>query len=283
MKKKLIFVAILFANLGFSQFTPTGTVTTDSKFRLGSIGLGYSTAPTWGTYRFMVNGDAFVSNKLVIGTPTLTGNSNYGFETNKQIWMQGTATLSPALELISGPGVPFGLGQFAVAVGNGNYSNNALAGDVVLRGQSSGSLIICNESAGKIKFATREVAANSGTSKVQMTIDKFGFVGIGTDNPDAKLAVNGLIHAKEVKVDLIGWPDFVFEKDFILPSLKEVEKQINAEGHLANIPSAKEVEENGVELGEMNKKLLQKIEELTLYLIQMNKKVELLENKLNKK
>lgn len=101
-----------------------------------------------------------------------------------------------------------------------------------------------------------------------------GNVGIGTKSPDAKLAVNGTIHSKEVKVDMTGWPDYVFKKEYTLPTLQEVEKQITEKGHLENIPSEKEVLQNGINLGEMNAKLLQKIEELTLYSIQQNKKIE---------
>ncbi|WP_264536595.1 hypothetical protein [Flavobacterium sp. N1736] len=99
-----------------------------------------------------------------------------------------------------------------------------------------------------------------------------GNVGIGTKSPDAKLAVNGTIHSKEVKVDMIGWSDFVFKKEYNLLTLDEVEKHINEKGHLENIPSEKEVLENGINLGEMNAKLLQKIEELTLYIIGQEKR-----------
>nr|WP_299067985.1 hypothetical protein [uncultured Allomuricauda sp.] len=101
-----------------------------------------------------------------------------------------------------------------------------------------------------------------------------GNVGIGTTSPDAKLAVNGNIHAKEVKVDLVGWPDYVFEEEYNLPTLEEVEAHIAKKGHLQDIPSAKEVEQNGVKLGEMNSKLLEKIEELMLYTIQQQKDIE---------
>ncbi|MEZ0184401.1 hypothetical protein AB9T89_19315 [Flavobacterium oncorhynchi] len=89
-----------------------------------------------------------------------------------------------------------------------------------------------------------------------------------------KLDVNGTIHSKEVKVDIIGWSDFVFKKEYNLPTLEQVEKHIAEKGHLENIPSEEEVLKNGINLGEMNAKLLQKIEELTLYMIEANKENE---------
>lgn len=112
----------------------------------------------------------------------------------------------------------------------------------------------------------------SGSSK--LSILQSGNVGIGTTNPGAwKLAVNGNIRAKKVKVEA-GWSDFVFYNDYNLPTLIEVENHIKLKGHLKDIPSAKEVAENGIFLGEMNAKLLQKIEELTLYTIQQQKEIE---------
>ncbi|WP_281232410.1 hypothetical protein [Flavobacterium gelatinilyticum] len=101
-------------------------------------------------------------------------------------------------------------------------------------------------------------------------------VGIGIANPTNKLDVNGIIHSKEVKVDMNGWSDFVFKKEYNLPTLEEVEKHINEKGHLKDIPSEEEVLKNGISLGEMNTKLLQKIEEMTLYMIEMKKENELL-------
>lgn len=91
---------------------------------------------------------------------------------------------------------------------------------------------------------------------------------------DGDVSVNGHIHTKEVKVDLNGWSDFVFENNYELRTLEEVEKHIAENGYLPEIPSEAEVTENGINLGEMNAKLLQKIEELTLYLIEQNKELK---------
>ena len=112
-----------------------------------------------------------------------------------------------------------------------------------------------------------------GNDDISKTLLK-GDVGIGTNEPDAKLSVNGKIHTKEVKVDLEDWSDFVFEEDYALPTLKEVAQHISEKGHLKDIPSGEEVLEHGILLGEMNAKLLQKIEELTLYTLEQEQKIE---------
>lgn len=103
-------------------------------------------------------------------------------------------------------------------------------------------------------------------------------LGIGTkDTKGYTLAVSGSVVCEEVKVVLrTNWPDFVFKRDYTLPTLGEVEKHIIEKGHLENIPSEEEVLKNGINLGEMNAKLLQKIEEMTLYMIEMKKEIELL-------
>ncbi|RKN82422.1 tail fiber protein [Ulvibacterium marinum] len=111
-----------------------------------------------------------------------------------------------------------------------------------------------------------------------LVLKAHGNVGIGTLTPDEKLTVKGKIHAEEVKVDLsVPGPDYVFKEDYDLRSLKEVQEHIRENGHLPNIPSAREMEENGVELGTMNMKLLEKIEELTLYTITQEKRIKHLE------
>lgn len=98
-----------------------------------------------------------------------------------------------------------------------------------------------------------------------------GNVGIGTLTPADKLSVNGNIRSKEVKVEAVNWPDYVFEEDYKIKSLEHLEQYIKENKHLPEVPTAKEISDNGLELGEMNKTLMKKVEELTLYLIEQNK------------
>jgi len=103
-----------------------------------------------------------------------------------------------------------------------------------------------------------------------------GNVGIGTANPQDKLSVNGKIRAHEIRVttNAADWPDYVFEENHPLMSLEELERFVKNNKHLPNIAPAKAVAEDGVALGELNRQLLQKIEELTLYLIHQNKEIK---------
>lgn len=140
-------------------------------------------------------------------------------------------------------------------------------------------------SSGALQSTIYMYTANSTTSfseKVRITTSgtsffKGGSVGIGTGNVGSyRLAVNGKIRAKEVVVET-DWSDFVFEPDYEMLTLPEVETFISKNGHLPDVPSEEEVIENGVSVGKMESTLLQKIEELTLYLIEQNKKIESLE------
>lgn len=109
------------------------------------------------------------------------------------------------------------------------------------------------------------------TAKV--TILPNGNVGIGTPDPDTKLSVNGNIRAQGLKVEMTGWPDHVFNPSYHLPSLKSVKNYIAEYGHLLEVPSEKEVIKNGIDVGQMNKILLKKIEELTLYVLQKDDQI----------
>ncbi|PLB17862.1 tail fiber protein [Mariniflexile rhizosphaerae] len=118
-----------------------------------------------------------------------------------------------------------------------------------------------------------DASANS-TANILLNPGISGKVGIGTTTPDSKLTVAGNIHAREVKVTISAGADFVFHDDYNLPKLEEVEQFIKENKHLPEIASEKEMKDNGLLLAEMNIKLLQKIEELTLYTIEQQKLIE---------
>lgn len=119
-----------------------------------------------------------------------------------------------------------------------------------------------------------QVEANSAANSLY--IKAGGNVGIGTTTPGAKLAVNGKIECKEVEVFLAGWPDYVFDEDYNMKTLAEVEFYINEHKHLPGVPSENEIVSNGSNLGEMDAIMMQKIEEITLYLIQQDKEIQAL-------
>ncbi|MBY8963548.1 hypothetical protein KJK34_12365 [Flavobacterium sp. D11R37] len=118
--------------------------------------------------------------------------------------------------------------------------------------------------------------------KVGINVNQFPtFVG-DEDVSFYNLFVTGGILTEEVRISLKeDWADYVFKESYKLPTLQEVEEHIKKEGHLINIPSEDEVKKNGIEIGEMNKLLLEKIEELTLHVIDLNKKIEKQQNEIN--
>lgn len=120
--------------------------------------------------------------------------------------------------------------------------------------------------------------------EVILALKSGGNVGIGTTDPgNYKLAVAGKILAEEVKVQHQDkWYDYVFEDDYNLTSLRELETYISENKHLPEVPSEKEVLENGINLGEMNGILLKKIEELTLHVIKQQKEIEELKLQMTK-
>ena len=160
----------------------------------------------------------------------------------------------------------------ALVYGIGHANGEFTVGRTANLGPAAGTPINIASGGSYIRF--------SQSTNERMRIGSNGNIGIGTTTPDAKLAVKGNIHTNEVKVDLLGAvaPDYVFYKDYDLKTLTEVENYIAKKGHLPNMPSAKEMETNGLYLKEMNLKLLEKIEELTLYAIEQEKEIKASKN-----
>jgi hypothetical protein len=300
MKKIKILFSILLATVSvFAQNTfPTngdvgiGTSNPSSPFHVagmpdynwlthfGHTGLfghqmyfGYSN-PSPTNYGLLITGgrnspsqfDLAVENKFY-----LMGNGDLGLGTSSPLArfdIRGGNILVKNLSNTTGESVPMIMQSLNV----GNYTTFGT------------SINSATESAGSnsyaLQFFTQDSYLTGLTEKLRISAN--GDVGIGTATPREKLSVNGKIRAHEVKVETANWPDYVFEKGYELKNLDEIEKFIEANKHLPEVPSAKEVEKNGIELGEMNKILLKKIEELTLYLIDVKKENRAINEKLLK-
>jgi len=181
--------------------------------------------------------------------------------------------------------------QLALSPCNSCYSGWAKPNDGVMRLLGGHNLNIHMDNDNVIDPNSDTSTPNSsGISRVRfsdavhkslMVLFNTGKVTVGTDQYDNDsnfiFYVSKGIKAEQIKVEnpaTNGWADYVFKKGYKLRSLEEVEKHISEKGHLPNIPSAKEVEKEGINLGEMDAKLLEKIEELTLYSIEQNKQLK---------
>lgn len=181
-----------------------------------------------------------------------------------------------------------------------SYSNNTGTGWTYPRlDPNMGASQLVQGNDGRISFQNLKISENHLTDwKTALTIDPNRNVGIGTNSPTSRLQVNGdfrlvnstgstefyiqdngEVKCRKIKVTLDNIPDYVFKPGFKLLTLKETELFIAQNGHLPEVPCAEEVAENGADLGELNKILLKKIEEMTLHLIRMEKELEILRNK----
>lgn len=204
--------------------------------------------------------------------------------------MKIAGTMEASAFLVNG--VPIGGGgtQWTTAGSNISYSTGAVGIgtaptqtlDVVGRtqirssSQSAGTWYADNSGAASAFFGLNGTAHTSAIgiyhgSQWRLLVNSSGYVGIGTSTPDSELTVKGTIHTQEVKVDLNGSvaPDYVFEKNYSLTSLEELKTYIEANKHLPEVPSAKQMEKEGINLKEMNLILLKKVEELTLHVIDL--------------
>jgi hypothetical protein len=202
---------------------------------------------------------------------TITGGVNFANGILAQFYNPGNTSSA----------VIYNTGLFRIAKSDGSnafiydyQTGNVTISGVIRYGNSNSSVgALSYSSAGLITLE-----ASSNNTGIALLPSGTGNVGIGTTNPDSKLTVAGKIHSQEVKVTVNAGADFVFQKDYHLKPLSEVEKYITENKHLPEIASANEMKNNGLELGEMNIKLLQKIEELTLYMIDFKKEMEVIKS-----
>ncbi len=204
----------------------------------------------------------------------------------------GIGIASPTASLDLNGSFKLGVNQLFREKGWGN----SLGGNIVFVpsdfGNNNAALEIIYPDANTIRFGTDYSGHLSGGHYLDiqfgrdntpyLTIKDGGNIGIGTPCPKYKLDVLGTIRAQEVKVDLQGGcgADFVFKNDYKLMDLKVLENFVKTNQHLPEIASEQEMVDNGVNIKDLQIKLLQKVEELTLYTIEQNKKNELQSNEI---
>ena len=253
-----------------------------------AIGYGTLSANTTGTNNIAIGYNALVSNttganNIAMGYYAMQSAAN---NTNGNISMGYAVglTLTGSYNTFIGNGqVAYGTtsGQYNSAVGYGSarYLNTGSFNNFFGRASGTGivtgsynTMVGQNTSIGDV---SNYVVIADGQGHNRIIVDQNGNTGIGTSVPDAKLTVGGTMHATTVLVDqTVAQPDYVFDRDYDLTSLKDVKTYIDQNHHLPEIPSAAQVTKEGINLGEMNTKLLKKIEELTLYLIEKDKQLE---------
>lgn len=245
----------------------------------GNVGIGISNPATklsivtgintagW-THAGQVNGlDSIVVGEGIGGVSAAIGTStNHAFRLNAG----GTGRLHvyPTGDVVVGNNSSGSFGKFSVETANNSYGISHIS--------TGGNILATNiggTSAGIGTFSNTNMRIFCNSASRIFVAAATGNVGIGTDNPTYKLSVLGNIRCTEAVVET-GWADYVFDKKYKLPLLSEVEKFIEQNKHLPNIPSAAEVEKNGLNLGDTQKRMMEKIEELTLYVIELNKKIE---------
>ncbi|WP_339815074.1 hypothetical protein [uncultured Imperialibacter sp.] len=250
--------------LGKIHFFDTGWGSSQPFNSAGAINIDGATAVTLGVYNDQAKMTYFRRSDGFVGIGTSTPNQKLNiFDGNISLRVKSNNDQQSILFQNSGSSYVWAISR-----------SGSTLGDLLFKGGASSD---------PNSLPTRVIFKNTGEVAI----------GTSTISPGYKLTVKGGIHAEEVKVDLnVPGPDYVFKEDYPLASLEDTKAYIEQNKHLPGIPSSDEMQQNGVNLLEMNMKLLEKVEELTLYLIEQKEmhtnlestllqKIEALEKKLN--
>ncbi|MER0439290.1 hypothetical protein [Emticicia sp. W12TSBA100-4] len=286
--------------------TKNGTTTFSEKMRLtgdGYVGIGTSSPG------FLLNFPNAVGDKI-----SLWGNTgnHYGFGIQGSLLQIHSDISSSDIAFGHGTSAAFTekmriKGDGSVGIGTATpLQNFVVTGDnpAMIIGHNASSHSSNSVESGRIYFdegvnttsgrcgfemhydgSTNKFEINSGCTAFvnNLTITRStGNVGIGTANPTNKLDVNGIIRGNEVIVET-GWADYVFQDDYKLKPLSEVEAFIKENKHLPSVPSAAKIQEKGAHVAELMTKMMEKIEELTLYSIEQKKEIDELKKRLDEK
>lgn len=255
--------------------TNTGNVGigTNNPYTRLTIETPYNTS---GWYHIGRNG----TDSIVVGEGIGGVSAAIGTSTNHALRFtagpgSGKVSIYPSGDVVIGDNNVGSVGRLTVkTTNNADGISHIGDGGNILKTRMGGT------SAGIGTFSPTNMRIFSGGLSRILISEATGNVGIGTDNPTYKLSVLGNIRCTEAVVET-GWADYVFEKNYQLPSLNDVEKFILQNKHLPNIPSAAEIKKNGLHLGDTQKRMMEKIEELTLYIIQQQKEIDALKEKIN--
>ncbi len=167
------------------------------------------------------------------------------------------------------------LGHSAGYNGAMNIENNVFLGSKAGYNADGNANVFLGYQAGYSELGSNKLYIQNDSTSIPLIYGDFATNQVGIDTKSVpsgySFAVAGKIAVEEVLIDVqTNWPDYVFTQNYDLPTIKEVEIFIANNGHLKDIPSAKEVQEHGILQGEMDAKLLKKIEEITLYVIELN-------------
>ncbi len=290
MRKTIIFLLIAFWSLnalGQVMFTLGNSVDKATWYKLGTLTLDQqgrdATIRICGGSCYNAGIDQNAETIIHFRTSNGTSNNN-GFYGAASFCNTGRGTIIKALRIVQ-----INLFTWEFYANLGMYTGD---GAILLCESAQGSwtkdfqIVNTPPNTGVYKDISEElfyqspITVNNTTNFPGLGIwNTSGNVGIGTQNPAFKLDVIGTIRAKEVLVNLDGGADFVFEKDYKLLPIEHVANYVQENKHLPDIPSANEMVKNGVSMGDMQVKLLQKVEELTLYVIELKKEINQLKQR----